>query len=165
MPPEKDGAGVQVKATNRKALRDYQIEEKYEVGIVLRGSEIKSIRAGRANLRDSYATVDGGEVFLYDMNISPYPQAGHFGHDPTRVRKLLLHKDEIKRLTGKILQKGYTLVPLRVYLKDGKAKVELGLARGKRQYDKRRDIARRDAEREMDRALRYGSRGGTRSGS
>jgi SsrA-binding protein len=151
---------IEVKATNRKALRDYQIEEKYEAGLVLLGSEIKSIREGRANLRDSYAAVEGGEAFLYDMNVSPYMQASYFGHDPTRTRKLLMHKDEIKRLAGKVTEKGYTLVPLRVYLKGGRAKVEIGLARGRRQYDKRREIARKDAEREMARAFSERGRSG-----
>lgn len=145
--------GVQVKATNRKAFRDFEVEEKFEAGIVLTGSEIKSIREGRVNLRDSYATIEGGEAFVYDMNISPYMQASYFGHEPTRTRKLLMHKDEIKRLIGKINERGYTLVPLRLYLKSGLAKVELGLARGRRKYDKRREIAQRDAEREMARAL------------
>ncbi|MCG2794557.1 MAG: SsrA-binding protein SmpB [Actinomycetia bacterium] len=144
----------QVKATNRKALRDYHIEETMEAGMVLMGSEIKSIRGGRANLRDSYATVEGGEVFLYNMHISPYEQASRFGHEPTRVRKLLLHREQIKRLTGKIIEKGYTLIPIKLYIKNGMAKLELGLAKGKRQYDKRREIARRDAEREMARAVR-----------
>ena len=153
--------GIQIKATNRKALRDYEIEEKLEAGIVLVGSEIKSIREGRASLREAYATVDGGEVWLHDMNISPYVQASHFEHDPTRVRKLLLHKDEIKRLTGRITERGYTLVHVRMYIKDGKAKIELGLARGKRQYDKRRDIARKDADREIERAMRHRGRRGT----
>ena len=153
--------GIQIKATNRKALRDYEIEEKLEAGIVLVGSEIKSIREGRASLREAYATIDGGEMWLHDMNISPYVQASHFGHDPTRVRKLLLHKDEIKRLTGRITERGYTLVPVRMYIKDGKAKIELGLARGKRQYDKRREIARKDADREIERAMRHRGRRGT----
>jgi SsrA-binding protein len=146
---------IQIKATNRKALRDYVIEEKMEVGMVLLGSEIKSIRAGRANLRDSYAAIDGGEVFVFNMHIAPYEQASYFGHEPTRQRKLLLHKDEIKRLIGKIAEKGYTLVPLKLYIKDGKAKLELGLARGRRKYDKRRQIAEREARREMSRAVRY----------
>lgn len=144
----------QVKATNRKALRDYNIEERMDAGIVLLGSEIKSIREGRVNLRDSYALIENGEVFVHQMHISPYMQATHFGHEPTRVRKLLLTRDEIKRMTGKILEKGYTLVPLKLYIKDGWAKVELGLARGKKQYDKRRDIARKEAELEMARAVR-----------
>ena len=155
-----ENRAFQVKATNRKALRDYDVEEKYEAGLVLLGSEIKSIREGRANLRDAYATVVGGEVFLYDMNVSPYMQASYFGHDPLRPRKLLLHKDEIKRLTGRITEKGYTLVPLRLYIKDGRAKVELGLARGRRKYDKRREIAKRDAEREMARAFSEKGRAG-----
>lgn len=144
----------QVKATNRKALRDYHIEETMEAGIVLMGSEIKSIRGGRANLRDAYATVEGGEVFLYNMHISSYEQASQFGHEPTRVRKLLLHKEQIKRLTGKMIEKGYTLVPIKLYIKNGRAKLEMGLAKGKRQYDKRRELARKDAEREMERAMR-----------
>lgn len=159
MAKKDDRSGIQVKATNRKALRDYDIEEKVEAGLVLTGSEIKSIREGRANLRDAYAAVEGGEVWLYDMNVSPYMQASHFGHEPLRPRKLLLHKDQIKRLTGRITEKGFTLVPTKLYIKDGRAKVELGLARGKRQYDKRREIARRDAEREMDRAIRNKGRG------
>ena len=154
-----DGDRIQIKATNRKALRDYVIEEKIEVGMVLLGSEIKSIRAGRANLRDSYAAIEGGEVFVYGMHISPYEQASYFGHEPTRPRKLLLHKDEIKRFIGKITEKGYTLVPLKLYIKDGKAKLELGLAHGRRKYDKRRQIAEREAAREMSRAVRYGRSG------
>jgi len=149
MSRSEDRPGIQVKATNRKGLRDYFVEEKLEAGLVLTGSEIKSIREGRASLVDSYATIEGGEAFVHGMNIPPYAQAGHFGHDPARVRKLLLHKDQIKRLVGKIAERGYTLVPLRLYLKDGKAKLELGLARGRRKYDKRREMADRDAEREM----------------
>ena len=148
-----------MKATNRKALRDFHVEEKLEAGLVLTGSEIKSIRSGRASLVDSYATIEGGEAFVYGINIPPYMQAGHFGHDPLRVRKLLLHKEEIKRLVGKIAERGYTLVPLRLYIRDGKAKVELGLARGRRQYDKRREMADRDADREMARAERRRLRG------
>ena len=154
-----DPAGIKVKATNRKGLRDFFVEEKLEAGLVLTGSEIKSIRGGRASLLDSYATIEGGEAFVHGMHIPPYVQAGHFGHEPDRVRKLLLHKEEIKRLVGKIAERGYTLVPLRLYLKDGKAKVELGLARGRRQYDKRREMAERDAEREMGRAQRRRLRG------
>jgi SsrA-binding protein len=146
--------GVQVKATNRKALRDFEVEERLEAGLVLTGSEIKSIRAGRVSLVESFAAIEGGEAFVHGMNISPYVQASHFGHEPTRVRKLLLHKDEIKRLTGKIAERGYTLVPIRLYLKDGKAKLELGLAKGRRKYDKRRELAERDANREIARAER-----------
>ncbi|MBN2168101.1 MAG: SsrA-binding protein SmpB [Actinobacteria bacterium] len=140
-----------VKATNKKAFRDYAIEERYQAGIVLMGSEIKSIREGRVNLRDSYALVENGELFVYGMHISPYKQASQFGHEPTRTRKLLLTRDEIKRLTGKITEKGYTLVPLKLYIKNGWAKVELGLAKGKRQYDKRQDMAKKEAQREMAR--------------
>ena len=153
-------ADVQVKATNRKALRDYHIEEKYEAGIVLQGSEIKSIRDGRASLRESYAAIEGGEAWIFDMNISGYAQASHFGHEPARARKLLLHKEEIKRLAGRITERGYTLVPLRLYIREGKAKVELGLARGKRKYDKRREIAQRDADREIEREVRRRGRMG-----
>jgi len=154
-----DRTGIKVKATNRKGLRDFFVEEKLEAGLVLTGSEIKSIRGGRASLVDSYATIEGGEAFVHGIHIPPYVQAGHYGHEPDRVRKLLLHKEEIKRLVGKIAERGYTLVPLRLYLKDGKAKVELGLARGRRQYDKRREMAERDADREMARAERRRLRG------
>lgn len=151
-------SGVQVKATNRKALRDYEIEDRFEAGLVLVGSEIKSIREGKASLRESFAVIEGGEAWLYAMNVSEYVKASHFGHDPIRPRKLLLHKDQIKRLTGQIAEKGYTLVPLRLYIKDNRAKVELGLARGKRKHDKRVEIAKRDADREMERAVRYRGR-------
>ncbi len=147
-----------MKATNRKAFRDFEVEEKLEAGLVLTGSEIKSIRAGRVSLVDSYAAIEGGEAFVHSMNISPYAQASHFGHDPTRTRKLLLHKDQIRRLTGKVTERGYTLVPLRLYLKDGRAKLELGLAHGRRKYDKRRELAERDANREMARAQRRKAR-------
>lgn len=149
MSRQDERTGIQVKSTNRKALRDYEIEERLEAGLVLQGSEIKSIRNGRASLVDSYAGIEEGEAWVYGINIPPYVQASHFGHDPTRARKLLLHKDQIKRLTGKIAERGYTLVPLKLYLRNGRAKVELGLARGRRKYDKRREIARRDAEREI----------------
>lgn len=144
----------QLKATNKKALRDFAVEERYQAGIVLSGSEIKSIREGRVNLRDSYVMMENGEVFVYGMHISPYKQASHFGHEPKRIRKLLLTKEEIKRLTGKINEKGYTLVPLKLYIKNGWAKVELGLAKGKKQYDKRRDIAKKEADREMARVTK-----------
>lgn len=149
MSSKSERAGIQVKATNRKGLRDYAVEERIEAGLVLTGSEIKSIRNGRATLVDSYASVEGGEAWVYGINIPPYVQASHFGHDPTRTRKLLLHKDQIKRLTGKVAERGYTLVPLKLYIKDGKAKLELGLARGRHTYDKRWEMAKRDAEREM----------------
>jgi SsrA-binding protein len=141
-------------ATNRKAYRDYQILDTFEVGIVLTGTEIKSIRAGRTNLRDSYATVRNGEVWLINAHISPYSHGQRENHEPRRDRKLLLHRREINRLVSKIVEKSWTMVPLRVYLKGGRAKVELALVRGKRQYDKRRDIAKRDYEREVQRAVK-----------
>ncbi|GAB4208319.1 MAG: SsrA-binding protein SmpB [Roseiflexaceae bacterium] len=142
-------------ADNRKARHDYFIEEQYEAGIVLTGSEIKSLRNGRINMRGGYARIVRGEVWLYDIHISTYEQSGtHFNHEPTRARKLLLHRREIGRITGLIERQGYTLVPLRIYLKGRRAKVELGLARGKKLYDKREDIAKRDARREIDRAMK-----------
>ncbi|HEU4326859.1 MAG TPA: SsrA-binding protein SmpB [Roseiflexaceae bacterium] len=142
-------------ADNRKARHDYFIEEQYEAGIVLTGSEIKSLRNGRINMRGGYARVVRGEVWLYDIHISTYEQSGtHFNHEPTRARKLLLHRREIGRITGLIERQGYTLVPLRIYLKGRRAKVELGLARGKKLYDKREDIAKRDARREIDRVMK-----------
>ncbi|NJN67040.1 MAG: SsrA-binding protein SmpB [Chloroflexaceae bacterium] len=143
-------------AVNRRAHHDYHIEESYEAGLTLTGSEIKSVRAGRVNLRGSYARVTSNEeVFLYDTHISPYAQSGtYFNHDPVRPRKLLLHKREIKRLGGLVQQKGLTLVPLRIYLKGRRAKLELGVARGKKLYDKREDIAKRDAQRDIERAMK-----------
>jgi SsrA-binding protein len=141
-------------ATNRKARHDYFIDETYEAGIVLTGTEIKSARAGRVNLRDSYVQVRNGELWLIDTHIAPYEQAGRGGHDPKRPRKLLMHHREINRLQGKIQEKGYTIVPLRLYLKHNKwAKVEIALARGKKLYDKRQSIRKRDAQREVEREL------------
>lgn len=141
-------------ATNRKARHEYEILDSLEAGIVLTGTEVKSLRAGKANLKDSYANVRNGEVFLYSMHISPYSHGNYNNHDPLRDRKLLLHKKEIKKLIGKVQEKGLTLVPLKLYFKDGKVKVELAVARGKKIYDKRRDIAKRDAERDLQRQLR-----------
>lgn len=141
-------------ATNRKALHDYEILDKVEAGLVLTGTEIKSIRAGRANLGDAYARAEGGELWLYNVHISPYPQAGPFNHEPYRPRKLLLHREQIAELVGKAAQKGLTLVPLRLYIRDHHAKVELALARGRRVYDKRRAIAEKDARRQMERGVR-----------
>jgi len=141
-------------ATNRKARHDYFIDEIHEAGIVLTGTEIKSVRAGRVNLRDSYVQIRGGELWLIDTHIAPYKQAGRSGHEPKRSRKLLMQRREISRLQGKVLEKGYTIVPLRVYLKNNKwAKVEIALARGKRLYDKRQAIRERDAQREVERTL------------
>lgn len=146
--------GVKVVATNKKAFHDYFIEETYEAGIVLTGTEIKSLRLGRANLKDSFARISGGEVFLHNMHISPFDQGNRFNHEPTRARKLLLHRVEISKLIGLTKERGYALVPLKIYLKGGFAKVELALAKGKKSYDKRETIARRDADREIARALR-----------
>lgn len=139
---------------NRKAWHDYHIEESFEAGIVLTGTEVKSVRGARVNLKDSYGKVENGEIFLYNMHISPYEQGNRFNHDPLRIRKLLMHKIEISRLSGKIKEKGYALIPLKIYLKQGLVKIDLGLARGKKLYDKRRDIAERDSKREMERAFR-----------
>ncbi|HOB41153.1 MAG: SsrA-binding protein SmpB [Limnochordia bacterium] len=147
-------AQIKVVTENRKARHDYFIEETMEAGIVLQGTEVKSIRLGRVNLKDSYARVENGEVFLYGMHISPYEQGNRFNHDPLRPRKLLLHKREIRRLLGKTREEGYTLVPTRLYFNRGKCKVELALAKGKRKYDKRESYAKRDAERRARQALR-----------
>jgi len=146
---------MKIATENRKARHDYFIEETYEAGIALTGTEVKSLRAGKANLRDSYARIENGEICLYNAHISPYDQGNRFNHDPLRVRKLLLHRMEINRLLGKVKEKGLTLVPLKIYFTErGYAKVELGLARGKKLYDKRDDIAERDAKREMERAFK-----------
>lgn len=141
-------------SVNRRARHDYFIEDTMEVGIVLKGTEVKSLRQGKVNLRDSHARVENGEVFLYGMHISPYEQGNRFNHDPLRTRKLLLHKREIRRLIGKTQQDGYTLVPLKLYFTRGKCKVELALAEGKRKYDKREATAKRDAERRAQQAVR-----------
>jgi SsrA-binding protein len=144
-----------VVAENRKAYHEYHVLETVEAGLALTGTEIKSIRMGRVNLRDAYAAVEGGEVFLHRMHISPYEQGNRFNHDPYRVRKLLLHRREIAYLLGKTREQGCTLVPLRLYLSPrGKAKLELALVRGKTLYDKRRSLAERDARREMERAFK-----------
>lgn len=141
-------------AQNRKARHDFHIEEVFEAGIALQGTEVKSIKEGRANLKDSYARVEKGELFLYNMHVSPYDQGNIFNHEPLRTRKLLMHKREIKRLIGLTREKGYTLVPLRLYLKNGKIKVELGLAKGKRQYDKRKALKEKTVDREIEKALK-----------
>ncbi len=146
-----------VAISNRRARHEYHILDSWETGIMLVGSEVKSIRDGRANLADAYARIEGGEVWLHGMHVSPYPFARQ-QHDPTRRRKLLLHRGEIDRLMGKLNESGLTLVPLKVYFKDGLAKVELGLARGKRQWDKRQALDERVAKREAERALKGRSR-------
>lgn len=144
---------------NRRARHDYFIEETYEAGLSLRGTEVKSIRAGRANMRDSYARVDDGQLILYNVHISPYEQGNRFNHDPLRPRVLLMHKREIMRLLGLTQAKGYTLIPTKLYLKDGRIKAEIGLAKGKKLYDKRDAAADRDAQREIARAMRAREKG------
>ena len=138
-------------AENRKARHDFHIEDTFEAGMVLRGTEVKSLRIGRANLKDAYAKITHGEVFVHQVHIGVYPFAYYDNHEPLRVRKLLLNKHEIKRLYGKVNEKGYSLVPLSIYFKGGKAKMKLALARGKRKYDKREAIRRRDEKRDLDR--------------
>ena len=145
---------IKIACENRKARHDYFIHETLEAGLVLVGTEVKSLRAGRANLRDSYAEVKGGEVFVENMHISPYEEGNIFNHDPLRPRKLLLHKAEIRRLFGKTREKGMTLVPLKIYFKRGKAKMELALASGKKLYDKRQTLAAKSAQRDVERALK-----------
>jgi SsrA-binding protein len=155
-----DMSKVKVLAENRKARHDYHIEERYEAGLSLLGSEVKSIREGRANLRDSFARVQGGEMFIENMHIAPYSHGGAFNHEVLRARKVLMHKEEIHRLGGKVAEKGYTLVPLSLYLNEkGKIKVELGLARGKAKADRRRDIMEREARRDMERMMKSGGKG------
>ena len=147
-----------VVAQNKKARHDYFIEQTIEAGIVLSGTEVKSIRAGKVSLKDSYANIKDGEVFIYGMHISPYEQGNIFNKDPLRDRKLLLNRFEINKLIGYIQQKGMTLVPLEVYFKNGRVKIELGIGKGKKLYDKREDIAKKDAQREIDRRIKESSR-------
>ncbi len=145
---------TRIVASNRRARFEYHVEETYEAGLVLTGTEVKSLRAGRASLQEAFARVENDEVWLYHMHIPPYEAGNIFNHDPLRKRKLLLHRSQIHRLFGKAQQKGYTLVPLRLYFKHGVAKVELAVARGKRQYDKRAAIEAREAQRRMERVVR-----------
>lgn len=147
-------SGIKLIAQNKKAFHDYHIEETVEAGIVLTGTEVKSLRAGRANLRDSYAAMEKGELFLIGAHVSPYEQGNIFNHDPLRSRKLLLHARELRRLYGKVQVAGYTLVPTKLYFKDGRVKVEIGLAKGKTTYDKRQTLAKKEAQREMERAFK-----------
>jgi len=141
--------GIHVVANNRKAYHDFFIDETYEAGLVLMGTEVKSLREGRVQLRDSYAEMKEGELYLVGVHISPYMQGNIWNHDPLRRRKLLLHRKELNRLAGKVKERGYALVPTKIYFKNGLAKVEIGLARGKKQYDKRADLAKRDAQRAL----------------
>jgi len=145
---------IKVVATNRKAKHNYFILETYEAGISLLGSEIKSVRAGQISIKESYVRIDGEEAWLVDAHISPYIQANRYNHEPRRPRKLLLHKNEIYSLYDDIRKKGVTIIPIRVYIKNGKAKVEIAMARGKRKYDKRQEIAKQDAQREIERQMR-----------
>jgi SsrA-binding protein len=141
-------------AENRKAFHDYHLLESFEAGIALQGTEVKSIREGRVNLRDSFARVEGGEIFLYNVHISPYGNRGYADHEPTRRRKLLLHKQEIRKLIGKTVEKGMTLVPVRMYFKNGRIKVAISLAKGKQAHDKRETIKKREADRETRAAMK-----------
>ncbi|MFE1628806.1 MULTISPECIES: SsrA-binding protein SmpB [Brevibacillus] len=150
----KDKAGTKTVAQNRKARHDYHIEQVFEAGIALTGTEIKSVRAARVQLKDSFARVQDGELLLYNVHISPYEQGNRFNHEPERTRKLLMGRLEILKLNGLIRERGYSLVPLSIYLKGGWAKVELALVKGKKNYDKREDLKKKDAAREVERALR-----------
>ncbi len=146
--------GIKIVAENRKARHDYFIEDKFEAGMVLQGTEVKSLRRGRCNLRDSYARISNGEVWVHNMHIGPYPFAYYNNHEPRRTRKLLLHKYEINKLYGKVNEAGGSLIPLRVYFKNGKAKLLLALAKGKKKHDKRETIRRREEQRDLQRAMR-----------
>ncbi|MEW6232313.1 MAG: SsrA-binding protein SmpB [Chloroflexota bacterium] len=148
-----------VVATNRKAYHDYFVEKSWEAGIALTGTEIKSVRLGRVNLRDSFVKVEQGQAWLWNVHVSPYEHGSRYNVNPTRPRKLLLHKDEIQRLAQKLQGRNLTLVPLRIYIKGNRAKVEVALAKGKRQYDKREAIAERDAQREIEREMKERERG------
>lgn len=141
-------------ANNKKAYHDYFIEEKYEAGLVLHGTEVKSMRMGKCSVKEAFIKIENGEAYVYGMHVSPYEKGNIFNRDPLRVRKLLLHKQEINKLSGKMSEKGYTLVPLQVYFKDGRAKMEIGLAKGKKNYDKRQDIAKKDQRREAEKEFK-----------
>ncbi|MCC7353742.1 MAG: SsrA-binding protein SmpB [Anaerolineae bacterium] len=151
-------ATIKVVASNRKAYHDYHLEETFEAGVALTGTEIKSVRAGRVNLRDGYVQIKQGDAWLMNCHISPYDPASRENAEPLRPRRLLLHKRELARLQNRVAERCWTIVPLKVYLKDNRAKVEIALARGKRQYDKRESIAQRDAEREMEREMKERTR-------
>ncbi|MCR4922613.1 MAG: SsrA-binding protein SmpB [Lachnospiraceae bacterium] len=156
----KDSAGAfKLIANNKKAYHDFFIEDKYECGIELFGTEIKSMRMGKCSIKEAYVRIENGEAFIIGMNVSPYEKGNIFNKDPLRTRKLLLHRAEINKLAGKIAEKGYTIMPLQVYLKNSRAKVEIGLARGKKLYDKRQDIAKKDMRREVEREFKEKIRG------
>ncbi len=154
--PKGDG---KLLAQNKKARHDFFIEETFEAGIVLQGTEIKSIRAAKVNLKDAYARIVKGEIFLHNMHVSPYEQGNRYNHDPLRTRKLLLHNREISKLIGETKVDGYSIVPLKIYIKNGFAKVLIGLARGKKKYDKRDDLRKKEAKREIDRAFKSRQQG------
>ena len=141
-------------ANNKKVFHDYFIEETYEAGIVLHGTEVKSLRMGKCSIKESFLRIENGDMWIYGMHVSPYEKGNIFNKDPLRTRKLLLHRSEIMKLVGKVKEKGYTLVPIEVYFKDGKAKIEIGLAKGKKLYDKREDIAKKDMKREAEREFK-----------
>ena len=141
-------------ANNKKAYHDYFIEEKYEAGLVLHGTEVKSLRMGKCSIKEAFIRIENGEVFIYGMHISPYEKGNIFNKDPLRVRKLLLHKSQIQKLIGNSAEKGYNIVPLQVYFSNGRAKIEIGLAKGKKLYDKRQDIAKKDQKREAEKELK-----------
>lgn len=146
--------GTKMVANNKKAFHDFFIDETYEAGVALHGTEVKSMRMGKCSIKESFIRIEKGEVFVYGMHVSPYEKGNIFNRDPLRVKKLLMHKSEINKLEAKIAEKGFTLVPLQVYFKDGKVKVEVGLARGKKLYDKREDIAKKDQRREFEREFK-----------
>jgi len=154
----KEKKGEKPICQNKTAWRNYAIEDTYEAGIVLQGTEVKSLREGRANMKDSYARVTNGEVFVYDLHISPYSHGNRSNHDPLRVRKLLLHKQEIKRLYGKTRERGLALIPLKLYFKNGKVKIEIGVSKGKKLHDRRDDLKRKSDQRDMERAIKDRSR-------
>jgi len=151
---KEESGNIRIISQNKKAFHDYEITDRFEAGMVLLGTEVKSLREGRANLKDSYARVKKSEVFLYGLHISPYTHATYDNHDPERVRKLLLHRFEIKKLLGKTQERGFSLIPLKLYFKDGRVKVEIALARGKREYDKRESLKRKEETRELSRMRR-----------
>ncbi len=146
-------------ANNKKAYHDYFIEEKYEAGLVLHGTEVKSLRMGKCSIKEAFIRIENGEVYAYGMHISPYEKGNIFNKDPLRPKKLLLHKQQIRKLIGSSAEKGYTLVPLQVYFRDGRAKIEIGLARGKKLYDKRQDLAKKDQRREAEKELKIRLKG------
>lgn len=146
--------GMKLVANNKKAYHDFFIDEKYEAGLSLAGTEVKSLRLGKCSIKEAFVRIEDGEAFIYGMNVSPYEKGNIFNKDPLRVRKLLLHKEQIRKLAGAAAQQGSTIVPLQVYFKDGRAKIEIGLARGKKLYDKRQDIAKKDLRRENEREFK-----------